>query len=651
MIKKIRQNITGIWLVLLAILVFILILIAFASPKDNLAKFHPARAVDNAIIRTNNEEYETSLPFGVKNLKSETEAELLFTVPGDTEMLFFSMIYTPLNVYVNDKLAYSYGHEKSVSNIFRDPPKNFATIKLNSVNNPEPAGSDEPDSQPPEKPDLSNSEPPENPADLPDNIPADSSSQVSSYEIRMVYTVPLYRDKVMINSPLFGSESNIYRHLLNQFGVPLAFASFFTLLGIILIIFAIILQRFEFTRKLLIWLGIFALLTGIWQISDNTLAIYLARRPTLCYVLTYLCMFSLVMPIYRYAIVVLDFKNNLLLKIFAKIQGWSLIAAILLQLAGIFPLHFCSSYFSLLLPVCLIVLTVYILIEFAHNRSIVSGGFAISLIVVTITETLELSSKNLRYGRKDIYFFQIGMLAFIILLSIVSVVNFEQLQQNALQVVELKYNLELQGKTIEAQKAKNEVLISHYDEVKKQRHDIRHHIRTLEELLNAGNYNEMSSYLKSMTDELPVYTDIVYCDNTVLNSTIGYYVQLAEKKNICTKIRVSIPDKNEHISDANLCVIFGNMLENAIEACEKVEEGKRFINLSSQINGSMMFITMDNSCAPDTLREQNGTYLSSKSGGYGQGLKSIASMAERHNGSVTFKSEGSVFKTNVCVQL
>lgn len=141
-----------------------------------------------------------------------------------------------------------------------------------------------------------------------------------------------------------------------------------------------------------------------------------------------------------------------------------------------------------------------------------------------------------------------------------------------------------------------------------------------------------------------------WCENPVVNSTIGYYAQLAENDHIRLNILVEIPAFNPHISDSNLCVIFGNLLENAIEACRLMKPESRYINLFSRVNGAMLFISMDNSFN-GVVHKQNDEFLSSKRAGIGTGLHSVRSLAETHSGSAEFKTTENRFRSEICLKL
>lgn len=96
--------------------------------------------------------------------------------------------------------------------------------------------------------------------------------------------------------------------------------------------------------------------------------------------------------------------------------------------------------------------------------------------------------------------------------------------------------------------------------------------------------------------------------------------------------------------DNDLCLVFGNLIENAIEACRRMdtsdslnEKSSHFIRLHAHVHYKTLIITMDNSF-DGHVTIQNGKYRSSKMDDYGIGLSSIRSVAGKYDGDVAFEA-------------
>ena len=111
------------------------------------------------------------------------------------------------------------------------------------------------------------------------------------------------------------------------------------------------------------------------------------------------------------------------------------------------------------------------------------------------------------------------------------------------------------------------------------------------------------------------------------------------------KIQAQVPRKTQEISDSNLCIIVGNLLENALEACEQITEG-RSITFTSRLQGDFLFIAMDNTFN-GVVKMQGEQYISHKRNEIGTGLVSIRSVVEKAGGKAKFEAKGKVFQSSV----
>lgn len=216
--------------------------------------------------------------------------------------------------------------------------------------------------------------------------------------------------------------------------------------------------------------------------------------------------------------------------------------------------------------------------------------------------------------------------------------------------IELEGELRIRDQILSYQKSRLEMLISMSDKIRNQRHDLRHHLHTIDDLIEKKHYAEAKAYISNVTETIPTYSMKEWCKNSVVNSTIGYYAQRAEEEHIKLDIAVEIPDCNPNVPDNNLCVIFGNLMENAIEACRMMNPESRYIKLYSKVGGDMLFITMDNSFN-GVVHKQGHEYLSSKHRGVGTGLRSVRTLAESLDGSAEFGSTDNRFRSEICLRL
>ena len=91
-------------------------------------------------------------------------------------------------------------------------------------------------------------------------------------------------------------------------------------------------------------------------------------------------------------------------------------------------------------------------------------------------------------------------------------------------------------------------------------------------------------------------------------------------------------------------------MENALEACGRMTEGKKFIHLGSRVDMGLLTIIMDNSFHGQ-FKHERGKYPSSKREDFGVGLSSIQAVARKRGGDARFETDGNVFHSSVYMQI
>ena len=134
----------------------------------------------------------------------------------------------------------------------------------------------------------------------------------------------------------------------------------------------------------------------------------------------------------------------------------------------------------------------------------------------------------------------------------------------------------------------------------------------------------------------------LFCQNMAVNAVISYYASLAESCHIKMDFKVIVPQKIS-ISDVDLSLLFGNLLENAIHACREVQKEGKEARIEVQIyeKQQQVFLQIKNSCAGAPIFE-NGVPVSKKKG-HGIGTRSICAIVERYGGVYTFSLEKEYF--------
>lgn len=187
------------------------------------------------------------------------------------------------------------------------------------------------------------------------------------------------------------------------------------------------------------------------------------------------------------------------------------------------------------------------------------------------------------------------------------------------------------------------------------RHDFKHTIRTLSAYAAQKDYDALCSYITQYNNEIQADSRrYFFCEHSSTNAVLSYYALIADKHNIRTDWKTDIP-ANIAIDDTVLSIVFGNLIENAIEACCKIPESERYIILNADTRTEgCLYITMSNSFN-GIVHKMGSDFISSKKAGQnsspsGIGLKSIEKSASNHNGSSRFYYKDKVFYSDVMLQ-
>ena len=187
------------------------------------------------------------------------------------------------------------------------------------------------------------------------------------------------------------------------------------------------------------------------------------------------------------------------------------------------------------------------------------------------------------------------------------------------------------------------------EETRRIRHDMRHHIRLLQAYAAEGNLEHVKAYLEQLSPAMDLMGPVTFTSNYALDAVLCHYTALAEKEKIETDIRVMVPGRTV-LPDDELCVVMGNLLENAVEACKRQETGRKFIFLRCLQDDSRLSIVLDNSFM-GYVQYERGYFRSSKRESVGIGVESVKAIVKRHGGIGTFVPEEKVFKVSIILPL
>ena len=203
---------------------------------------------------------------------------------------------------------------------------------------------------------------------------------------------------------------------------------------------------------------------------------------------------------------------------------------------------------------------------------------------------------------------------------------------------------------------RSELMEHQYDEIKSVymdmrgwRHDYHNHMQVMKAQLTLGNTEEMGAYLDQLERELDRVDTLVKSGNLMTDAILNSKLTLARRNNIRVNCRAKLPERLP-MEDVDLCVILGNLLDNAIEACQKVEEDDRTLRLYMAVNKGQFYLSLQNS-APQEPDFDARHYITSKRGNHGLGMKRVKAAVDKYQGYLNLANEPGIFAAEVTMPL
>ena len=188
-----------------------------------------------------------------------------------------------------------------------------------------------------------------------------------------------------------------------------------------------------------------------------------------------------------------------------------------------------------------------------------------------------------------------------------------------------------------------------YQTMRGLRHDYHNHMQTIKAYLAMNQVEETLAYLEHLEEDLDSIDIAIQTGNVALDAILSSKISIASKRDINVDYTAKVPDKLQ-VSDVHLCAIIGNLLDNAVEACESVETGKRFIRVYIGIFRKQLYLSVSNATSA-ARRRSLAELATTKQGEHGLGLGRVDRIVESYNGFLNRKNEPGIFATEIMLPL
>ncbi|WP_194191280.1 sensor histidine kinase [Clostridium chrysemydis] len=253
---------------------------------------------------------------------------------------------------------------------------------------------------------------------------------------------------------------------------------------------------------------------------------------------------------------------------------------------------------------------------------------------------LELESKNIAY---------IAIIVAAVSISIISVISIAN-RNKRIRNEMLSSNIDILSNQLNYQYDHYNSIIQYQEEVRRLWHDMKHHTNLLNTLIEKGEYDECRKYLASMSNTIDSNRSKSITRHSILDAILANKQKICSDKDINLILDIKVP-KTLNINNFDLCVIFKNLLDNAIEANLNDKNKERYISVKSMVMNKYLYIEVLNSKTTDIVKSK-GKFLSSKTDGklHGLGIESVKKSIEKYDGNIKFEFSDEWFKVTALLK-
>lgn len=310
-----------------------------------------------------------------------------------------------------------------------------------------------------------------------------------------------------------------------------------------------------------------------------------------------------------------------------------------------------SGFITLFLILCTILLMVKAMSHITKGLcsvSVPSFWRTAWLLPCSVTLILLLLTGDIRSGTVTIsaLLARVLLLICMFLISHFMILFIQQLKEQ----LETNTRNQAMERLLQIQHDQYSMLQARIAENRRARHDFRQHLRVIQDCVKRGDLEDLKSYLAEYEKQFPSHSDHIYCNSYAVNAILAFYADKAENHSIRLDVKIQMSD-TPVIPETEFCVLLGNLLENALDACQtgrsESKTSQPFIRVCAiQIGTSTLSITVDNTSVfkPTWINEK---LVSTKAAGSGIGTESIRMIAEQYRGDARFEWKDGVFYASV----
>ena len=211
------------------------------------------------------------------------------------------------------------------------------------------------------------------------------------------------------------------------------------------------------------------------------------------------------------------------------------------------------------------------------------------------------------------------------------------------QRAQLKAENEMLSRQVEAQEKHYTDLTAQYESIRRMRHDIANHLNTMQSLLESSRSGEAAAYLSEL--KASAYdTTLGICENPIIDAFLHNKIESAKANGVEIRARVSLRT-GLSVSNVDLVRAFGNLLDNAVEACSGIAGA--CVELScAQLSGCLVIRCENPVSAVPVEKSRRIPELDR-----GVGSRVLKDLAEKYNGSLKREKQEGIFRAELILNM
>lgn len=386
------------------------------------------------------------------------------------------------------------------------------------------------------------------------------------------------------------------------------------------------------------YVALLLVFVGLWIFCQSQYQIFLFNNYAVCYFIEFSVLYLFPVLLNRYLQVGFNLHHEKILHFF---QWFHLILALVFltgQLIGWFTLYEVQDIF---LGVFLITFLIDFMIVLKNRKKDTSLNICIVILgIMLFMSGLEIVLYDVWLPIAPFNFIEIGVILCEVYITYILIRQWFGSIKEGYQSIYLKMQLENQ--------------INHYKELEKRnqdlkgfRHDLKNHLEILNRLLERKETDLAIKYIADMRESMQNRgRQIIDTGNPIIDAVLSEKIHIAQEQGICVKDDIFI-SKGIRIDSLDGCVLFGNIMDNAIEACNKIPQGEeKKIQIKMISKTDMLICKFTNTINKKVLIDENLKTTKKNTEIHGIGVKNIRKTAEKYGGTVSFEKKEEEFEVS-----